>query len=130
MKTDFKQYFSVLSLDDFLSFLKQVNIISILSDTMYSDSEMIMDSLAEFLETLLLKPSQHETAIEGIGIAGKFMNSQTANSMSNNAAPLQNLEQALNAEILKRRTSLSELLSAIGLQRFRFNDRLANGKNF
>lgn len=105
-----------------------MNIIDIISDTMYSDSEMIMDSLAEFLETLLRRQTEDTKVFEAVNIAGSLI---TAHGILNStASPLQNLEQSLNTELLERQTILCEIVSAIGMQRFRFNDRLANGKNF
>ncbi len=97
---------------------------------MYSDSEMIMDSLAEFLETLLRRHTEDEGVLEGLSVAGSRIIGNISNANANSASSLHNFEQYLNAEITERRSILSELVSAIGLQRFRFNDRLANGKEY
>lgn len=105
----------------------KVNIIDVISDAMYSDSEMIMDSLAEFLETLLRRHSEDESVLEGLSVAGSLINENLSNNL-NTASSLHNFEQYLTAEITERRTILSELVSAVGLQRFRFNDRLESGK--
>jgi hypothetical protein len=96
---------------------------------------MIMDSLAEFLETLLRRHSEDENVLEGLSTAGALFvdgninfNSSSNSNLKTAANSLHNFEQYLTAEITERRTILSELVSAVGLQRFRFNDRLANGK--
>ncbi len=99
-----------------LSKMLQVNIIEVMSDAMYSDSEMIMDALSEFLDTLLQKQVEDETALESFAIAKSLMNSPTSH-----------LDEFVDAGMEERLSILSELVSAVGLQRLRVNERLANG---
>jgi len=102
-----------------------INMIEVISDAMYSDSELVMDALSEFLETLLRRHAEDEVALEGLGmgVAGGFLPKKLG-TLSNS---LNNFEQYLTTEISERRAILAELISAVGLQRFRFMDRLSNG---
>jgi len=88
---------------------------------MYSDSEIIVDCLAELLETLLLQHEMDQTLHEGLGIVGSVMSGEAKSS-------LHSMGNSLNTVMIERRTMLHELVSAIGLQRFRFNERLAKGE--
>mmetsp|Transcript_12353 Transcript_12353/g.18525 ORF Transcript_12353/g.18525 Transcript_12353/m.18525 type:complete len:395 (+) Transcript_12353:140-1324(+) len=90
------------------------NIIEVISDALYSNAEVVVDAVADLIETVL----------------GKKMQSVIALEKSFQAAPLQlstNPEQAMNDEILARDEILTELISAIGLQRFRFVGRQTIG---
>ena len=94
----------------------QVNIIEVISDAMYSDSEMMMDALAEFLDNILRKQTQDEAALQSLAIVSSMMN-----------GPPAHLDQLANEGMAERQSILSELISAVGLQRLRVNERLANG---
>ena len=78
---------------------------------------MVMDALAEFLDTLLRKQVQDDTTLEVLAIAG-----------SNIIGSSSHLNQCVSAGILERQNILLELISAVGLQRLRVNGRVANGK--
>lgn len=91
---------------------------------MYSDSGMVMDALSELLETLVRQHVQDVSALKGLsimkGVAGASFGSPDT---------LLQLEKDLSAEARTRDEILSELVSAIGLQRFRFTSHLSNGKS-
>ena len=77
---------------------------------------MVMDALAEFLDTLLRKQVEDDTKLEVLAIAG-----------SNGIGLSSHLNQCMSAGILERQNILLELISAVGLQRLRVNGRVANG---
>lgn len=106
-----------------------MNIIDVISDAMYSDSEMIMDCLSELLDTLLRRFVEDVNVLEGMQIVSSLFNNGGSNTNFDNASSsLQSLEHTLTGEMIEKMTILGELVSAIGLQRFRFDDRIANGK--
>ena len=88
---------------------KKVNIAEVISDTLYSHSEPIIDAAAELLDTLLLAGKRKHL---------KFDN-DTMSVENNN----ENIDQETHA-------FLEELITAVGLQRFRFSERQAQGKSF
>ena len=90
---------------------------------MYSDSELVMDALSGLLDTLLRQHAKDESALKGLSI----MQGIAAASFGSPDNLLQ-LEKDLATEAQGRDEILSELVSAIGLQRFRFSSRLSNGK--
>ena len=97
---------------------------------MYSDSEMIMDSLAEFLETLLLKHVQDGSIIEGLTIVGSVANTLIPSSNINSSfSPKNSMDQFISFEMEERQKIALELVAAISLQRFRFIERLAQGES-
>jgi hypothetical protein len=102
---------------------QQIDIIAVISDAMYSDSELVMDALSGLLDTLLRQHAKDESALKGLSI----MQGVAAASFGSPDNLLQ-LEKDLATEAQGRDEILSELVSAIGLQRFRFSSRLSNGK--
>lgn len=89
---------------------------------MYSDSEIVIDALSEMLETLLGKHLEDENALVGFTGSKVFLNQfEQMNA-------IQCLENKVASDILEREAILSELVSAIGLQRFKFKFHLADGK--
>ncbi len=93
---------------------------------MYSDSELVMDALSELLDTLLRQHAEDKTVLEGLNIAENFLNSKSTSAFQN-PATMQKFEQDIQDEMRDRNVILSELVSAVGLQRFRFTSRLSNG---
>jgi hypothetical protein len=57
----------------------QVNIIEVISDALYSDSELAMSSLEELLETLLRNYDQDLSVQQGMAVAGKRIAGSTLN---------------------------------------------------
>ena len=91
---------------------------------MYSDAEIVMDAISELLDTLLRQHAKEESALKGISI----MTGVATNSFASPDSILQ-LEKELASEAQERDEIVMELVSAIGLQRFRFSSRLSSGKS-
>lgn len=100
------------------------DIIEVISDSMYSDSELVMDSLSEFLETTLRKNINHQPIFQELATAA---NSVTKDIASIAIPDLARAETEMESEMKERESILTELVSAIGLQRFRFGARLSSG---
>lgn len=83
-----------------------------------------MDALSELLDTLLRQHAKDETTLKGLTI----MQGIAAASAFGSPENLLKIEKDLESEAHGREEILSELVSAIGLQRFRFNSRLSSGK--
>jgi len=94
---------------------------------MYSDSELVMDALSELLDTLLRQHAEDQNAIQGLAIAGSVMKGISAASFQSPTTMLQ-FEKELAAAVQERDAILSELVSAVGMQRFRFSSRLSSGE--
>lgn len=97
----------------------QINIVEVISDTLYSDSEAVIDAAAELLETLLKKNDEDAAKMESVSLINSFM--QGAGTGAAGIAMAQ-AEESMKREDADREAILSELVSAIGLQRFRFAD--------
>lgn len=80
-----------------------------------------MDALSELLDTLLRKLESNRDLHAGVSLAGNIIKGSFGSSFA-----LQ-LEKDLAAEAAARDEILSELVSAVGLQRFRFSSRLSSG---
>ncbi len=93
---------------------------------MYSDSELVMDALSELLDTLLRQHAEDKTVLEGLSIAENFLKAKSTTAFQN-LATMQEFEKGVQDEMRDRDLILSELVSAVGLQRFRFSSRLSNG---
>lgn len=103
---------------------KQINIVDTLNDAMYSDSRLVVDALAEFMESVM---ERHQV----VAVSDRRMN-QVRYIMqveideeffrSNITA-----EQLVTIESKEMAVILEELVSSVGLQRFRFVDRQAKG---
>jgi hypothetical protein len=102
--------------------LLQINVVDVLSDAMYSDSHQVVDSLAELIETTVhisdekvmstgrMSQVRHIIHVDELSFQAQF-------------TPLQ-LKTIESHEMV---LIVDELLSAIGLQRFRFAERQNNG---
>ena len=101
-----------------LFFFKQtkVDILEVISDALYSESETVMDSMAELFDTLLRKHEQDTTSMEGFSVVNSFMQRTSIQSPQ----VLKETQQMMNNEQAQRETILAELITAVGLQRFRF----------
>lgn len=99
-----------------------INIVEVISDAMYSDSDIVMDALSELLDHLLRKHTESGSAIEGFAIARNVV------GLSAFLGPgMDRLQTDVASEVEDRDAILIELVSAIGLQRFRFTSRLSSG---
>lgn len=91
----------------------QINVVSVLSDSMYSDSPLVIEALAELLESA----TAHDDA-------AKSTPSATSPFNVHPLAGILPLNGQVNGE---SQSVMDELVAAIGLQRFRFVERQANG---
>ena len=97
-----------------------------ISDALYSDSDCVLDSMTELLETLLNRHSHEMDKRESMSLLVNFMKVEHQTSPSS----LHQFEDHINEENEQEDTILSELISAIGLQRFRFGERQSKGEYF
>ena len=93
-----------------------MDIIEVISDALYSDAEIVIDAVAELLETLLRKNLEESAAFESVYLVGSFLQGGGSESsvIGATAGSMKLAEE-------EREKALSELVSAIGLQRFRFS---------
>ena len=94
----------------------QVDIIEVISDALYSDSEAVIDAAAELLDTLLKRNAEDTATMESLSLVSTFMQNASAS-----ATNLLQTEEAMKAKEAERDAILVELVSAVGLQRFRFD---------
>lgn len=90
---------------------------------MYSDSPAVVDALAEFIESVMERHQILEVSIPRMTQVRYIMQVDEA-SFRSSITP----EQLLTIESKEMALILEELVSAVGLQRFRFADRQASGK--
>lgn len=89
---------------------------------MYSDSNLVLDALAEFVESTAI------ISDEKISSSGRL--SQVRHIIQPDVASFQTQVTGRQLKIIESRemlTIVNELMSAIGLQRFRFIERQAKG---
>ena len=79
--------------------------------------------MAELLETLLYRHSQEMSKLEGMAIAADFLK-----GVQSSPSSLHQFEEHVNEGKEEQDSIVSELVSAIGLQRFRFGERQRKGK--
>ncbi|KAL7530460.1 hypothetical protein ACHAXR_006117, partial [Thalassiosira sp. AJA248-18] len=101
-----------------------VNILEAIADALYSNAEVMIDAVSDLIETLLKHDTRDANVTLGISIAGSVMSNCLPPVVGNQLM----LAQQVTGENEKSRISiLSELVSAVGLQRFRFAERQSNG---
>ena len=98
--------------------MPQVDIIEVISDALYSDSEAVIDAAAELLDTLLKKNAEDTATMESLSLVSNFMQNASGASA---AAGLMQTEEAMKLREAERDAILVELVSAVGLQRLRFD---------
>jgi hypothetical protein len=91
---------------------------------MYSDSRFVIDALAEFIEAVLQRHRSPNVSDEHMTQVRYIMQVDDEASFKSNISPL----ILMSIESKEMDTILEELISAIGLQRFRFIQRQNNGK--
>ena len=96
----------------------EVDIIEVISDALYSDSEAVIDAAAELLDTLLKKNAEDTATMESLSLVSNFMQNASGASA---AAGLMQTEEAMKLREAERDAILVELVSAVGLQRLRFD---------
>ena len=90
-----------------------------MSDALYSNIEIVSDAVADLFESLLEKEKRFNQKTENI-----------VDENINEDLDIQSAKEKFQREAKVRDSILSELVSAIGLQRFRFVGRQSNGMVF
>jgi len=99
-----------------------LDIVDILNDVMYSDSPEVVDALADFVERVMESPFEQEISQERMNQVRHIINvNETAFKASFSPDQLKVIEQKEMAAILE------QLVSAVGLQRIRFQERQNQG---
>ena len=98
--------------------MPQIDIIEVISDALYSDSEAVIDAAAELLDTLLKKNAEDTATMESLSLVSNFMQNASGDSA---AAGLMQTEETMKLKEAERDAILVELVSAVGLQRLRFD---------
>ena len=97
----------------------------ILSDAMYSDSRLVVDALAGLVESVVERHQAPTVSDERMTQVRYIMQVDEVSFRSNITK-----EHLVTIESKEMASILEELVSAIGLQRFRFLDRQKSGKSF
>ena len=105
----------------------QINIIEVISDALYSDSEIVLDALTELLETLLSRHHHEINVQEGLALTGSFLGRNSAGGAAIVSSQLHDAQHFMLGDEKERNEILSELISAVGLQRFRFLGEQSTG---
>ena len=101
----------------------QINILEAIADSLYSNSEQVIDAVSDLIETILKIDSMSNQVSSGLSIAQAVLSSTALGSNS------LLLAQQVAADNNKARISiLAELVSAVGLQRLRFMERQQKSK--
>lgn len=95
---------------------------------MYSDSEIVLDALTEMLETLMQKHLENQTALDSLSMVQSFIKSQGPYKFDS-SSKIQTLEEDVSFELAEQEDILSELIVAIGLQRFKMKMHIFDGEN-
>lgn len=96
----------------------------VISDAMYSDSRFVIDALAEFIEAVVERHQSPTVSEEYMTQVRYIMQVDDEASFKSNISP----QTLMTIESKEMDAILEELISAIGLQRFRFVQRQNNGK--
>jgi len=96
----------------------KINILEAIADSLYSNSEQVIDAVSDLIDTILKIDSMSNQVSSGLSIAQAVLSSTALGSNS------LLLAQQVAADNTKARISiLAELVSAVGLQRLRFMER-------
>lgn len=90
---------------------------------MYSDSSLVVDALAEFLESTMAR-HQASTVSEQRMTQVRYIMQVDEDSFKSHITA----DQLVTIESKEMAVILEELVSSIGLQRFRFADRQGSGR--
>eukprot|EP00934_Nitzschia_sp_Nitz4_P000247 Nitzschia sp. Nitz4//scaffold384_size14786//6076//10073//NITZ4_008916-RA/size14786-snap-gene-0.0-mRNA-1//1//CDS//3329549943//247//frame0 len=99
-----------------------INIVDILSDAMYSSSPPVVDALAEFIEVTLQHDRTSKVSSKRMAQTRYIMQVDEA-SFRANVSP----DHLLTIELKELAPIVEEIMSAVGLQRFRFVERQERG---
>lgn len=95
----------------------------VLSDAMYSDSRLVVDALADLVEAVVARHQLPSVSDERMTQVQYIMHVDEVAFRSSITK-----DQLVTIESKEMVSILEELVSAIGLQRFRFVDRQNSGK--
>jgi hypothetical protein len=103
-------------------FLSQVNVVEVLSDSMYSDSHEVIDALAELIDATVQISDERAMSRGRMNQVRRIIQVDEATFQAQfTPHQLKTIESHEMASIV------DELISAIGLQRFRFAERQSKG---
>ena len=105
-------------------FITQINILVTIADALYSNSEAVIDAVSELIDTLLQLDEREASISQGLSIAQSLMNGVMSDTGLNS---LDLARQITGENDTARPRILSEFVSAVGLQRFRFSERQTKG---
>lgn len=101
----------------------EVNFIEVVNDAMYSDSKEVVDALAELIEACVSEDEDSPMVLEErMSQVRYLLQVDEASFQSNFSAEQLNLIESKEMSAI-----VDDLVSAIGLQRFRFTERQNNG---
>jgi hypothetical protein len=104
------------------SFDKQVNIVEILSDAMYSDSQHVIERLAELIESTVLMSDEKVMSPGRMNQVRHILQVDEVSFQAQFTA-----QQLKSIESHEMSSIVDELVSAVALQRFRFVERQNRG---
>ena len=122
--------FAIDSTHSYVAF-SQINILETIADALYSDAENVVDAVSDLVDTLLQLDSRDANLALGITIAQSVMNGESTASFSMLGGgwdPLMLARKLTEVNEKARIDVLSELVTAVGLQRFRFAESQNNGE--
>lgn len=96
---------------------------TVLSDAMYSDSDHVLDGLADLIEATLCIPKPADITRGRMNQVQFILAVDEASFQANFSA-----EHLSTIESKEMSVIISDISSAVGLQRFRFSDRQSSGK--
>jgi hypothetical protein len=101
--------------------LIKMNFVSMISDALYSDSDLVVEAMAELVDESIRENTTGRVSNERMTQARYIMEVEEEVFRSITA------EDLYRIEVKEMQDVLGELVSAVGLQRFRFSERQAKG---
>jgi len=100
---------------------RQINFIALISDALYSDSAYVVEAMAELLEVCIKENGEEKVSKERMTQARYIM--EVGEDAFRSITP----EDLFRIEVKEMEDVLAELVTGVGLQRFRFSERQAKG---
>jgi hypothetical protein len=97
--------------------------VNVINDAMYSDSSAVVDALAQLLETLVAEAVRNPIPADRMNQVRYIIQVDLSNFQARFS-----LDQLKVIEMKEMEVIVGELVSAVGLQRFRFTERQNCGK--
>lgn len=98
-----------------------MNFVSVISDALYSDSDLVVEAMAELMDTCVVENKEGKVSQERMTQARYIMEVDEVAFRSVTAVDLYRIE------VKEMEDVLGELVTAVGLQRFRFSERQQKG---